>query len=86
MLLKHCKKFCLKFLKKLYFRGICTKDIYPCIIMEYCEKGGLFDVIRKTQITKEGFCRWSKEIADGMNYLHSLKILHRDLKTPKYIY
>jgi len=62
--------------------GVCTKDIYPCIIMEYCEKGGLFDVLRNEEVGKSTFCRWTREVAEGMAYLHSLKIVHRDLKSP----
>uniref|UniRef100_A0A1I7SFU4 Protein kinase domain-containing protein n=1 Tax=Bursaphelenchus xylophilus TaxID=6326 RepID=A0A1I7SFU4_BURXY len=62
--------------------GISSKEIYPCIIMEYCEQGGLFDVLRRTHVDKKLFIDWSKGIAAGMQYLHSLKIVHRDLKSP----
>jgi serine/threonine protein kinase len=61
--------------------GICTKDICPCIVMEYCEQGGLFDVLQRRKVTKALFCKWSCEIADGMAYLHSKKVVHRDLKS-----
>lgn len=63
--------------------GVCTKDIYPCIVMEYCEKGGLFDVLHHQHVGKTKFLRWAREIASGMQYLHTLKIIHRDLKSPK---
>jgi mitogen-activated protein kinase kinase kinase 13 len=61
--------------------GVSTKDICPCIIMEYCEQGGLFDVLQRRKVTKALFCKWSSEIADGMAYLHSKKVVHRDLKS-----
>ncbi|KAH7718512.1 mitogen-activated protein kinase kinase kinase 12 [Aphelenchoides avenae] len=62
--------------------GICTKDIYPCIVMEYCEQGGLFDVLRQVKVSKYLFTKFTKEIAEGMHYLHAQKIVHRDLKSP----
>lgn len=38
--------------------GICSKDIYPCIIMEFCERGALFELIQKEHIGKQKFLRW----------------------------
>lgn len=38
--------------------GICSRDIYPCIVMEYCEKGSLFDLLSKEQVGKHKFLRW----------------------------
>lgn len=51
--------------------------------MEYCQKGALFDLLRKEHVGKHKFLRWAREIASGMHYLHNdYHIIHRDLKSP----
>lgn len=67
------------------FRGICTQAPCYCIVMEYCSQGQLYEVLRNgRQITANQLIDWARQIADGMNYLHQFKIIHRDLKSPKY--
>lgn len=52
--------------------------------MEYCPNGQLYDMIRdKKEIPPPLVVDWAKQIANGMNYLHSFNIIHRDLKSPK---
>ena len=66
------------------FRGICNQSPVHCIIMEFCPNGQLYEVLRNgRQITPSLLIKWSKQIADGMHYLHLQKIIHRDLKSPK---
>lgn len=53
--------------------------------MEYCPYGQLFEVVKEgKEITPALLVDWSRQIADGMHYLHLHKIIHRDLKSPKY--
>ncbi|KAL8576599.1 hypothetical protein ACOMHN_025074 [Nucella lapillus] len=65
------------------FKGVCTQAPCYCIIMEYCPYGQLYEVLRDgKEIPPALVLDWSKQIASGMNYLHSHKIIHRDLKSP----
>ncbi|RWS17516.1 mitogen-activated protein kinase kinase kinase 13-like protein [Dinothrombium tinctorium] len=66
------------------FRGVCTQPPCYCIVMEYCPFGQLYDILKTGQqkITPSIVVDWSKQIATGMHYLHSHKIIHRDLKSP----
>ncbi|XP_046397972.1 uncharacterized protein LOC124164614 isoform X2 [Ischnura elegans] len=65
------------------FKGVCTQAPCYCIIMEYCPYGPLYNLLKDGQaIPPHRMVSWSKQIASGMNYLHSHKIIHRDLKSP----
>jgi len=69
-----------------YFSGVCTQAPCYCIIMEYCPYGQLYDVLHDgKQLPAPLLCDWAKQITNGMTYLHSHKIIHRDLKSPKYV-
>jgi serine/threonine protein kinase len=56
------------------------------MITEYMPGGSLFDLIHKTEnssklLTEERILNICEDVALGMNYLHSRKVLHCDLKS-----
>lgn len=56
----------------------------PCIVMEYMEGGTLDKLLwdKSNEINEELQLRLAKNIATGLDYLHSQNIIHRDLKSP----
>ncbi|CAL8108773.1 unnamed protein product [Calicophoron daubneyi] len=65
------------------FKGVCVEERCYCIIMEYCPCGQLYEAIHgKKSIPPATIQDWAEQIARGMRYLHSQKIMHCDLKSP----
>uniref|UniRef100_A0A1I8QEA1 Mitogen-activated protein kinase kinase kinase n=1 Tax=Stomoxys calcitrans TaxID=35570 RepID=A0A1I8QEA1_STOCA len=86
---KDAKETDIKHLRKLdheniiKFKGVCTQSPVYCIIMEFCPYGPLQNILKEEEVMLPSrLVSWSKQIALGMQYLHSHKIIHRDLKSP----
>eukprot|EP01132_Coremiostelium_polycephalum_P006175 gene6175-7689_t len=64
--------------------GGCTKIGNWAIVMEYLPGGNLMDVLADSvvNIPFKLILRMALDIAQGLHYLHSLGILHLDLKSP----
>ncbi|XP_022657512.1 tyrosine-protein kinase sid-3-like isoform X3 [Varroa destructor] len=60
-------------------QGLCLPNSW--LIMEYCEGGSLNRVLEKNQVPLRILTEWSLHIAKGMQYIHSKRVIHRDLKS-----
>uniref|UniRef100_A0A8C9RET0 non-specific serine/threonine protein kinase n=1 Tax=Scleropages formosus TaxID=113540 RepID=A0A8C9RET0_SCLFO len=58
-------------------------DDYIHIVMDYCDGGTLDDQIkeRKELFTEDHVMGWFVQAVMAVNYIHSVRILHRDIKT-----
>lgn len=55
-----------------------------CICMEYCDGGDLASQIkaaRRNLFSESKILHWFVQLALGLHYMHTTKVLHRDLKT-----
>ncbi len=64
------------------FYGVSFDQNY-CLVMEYAEGGTLEARLKETTrgLALPQQMRWAMQISHGLNQLHSLNILHRDLKS-----
>jgi len=53
------------------------------LMMDYCEGGSIFDILREleTTLTEQQIGGVLKATVAGLNYLHSKNIVHRDIKS-----
>lgn len=63
------------------FIGACTKKPHLCIVFEFMKGGSVYDSLRSVgTYPVHDILRVALEVCRGMDYLHKIKILHRDLK------
>lgn len=64
--------------------GAGTSTDAPFLVMEYVSKGDLYHILHegnKEPLTELTIIAWAMDIACGMQFLHSLGVIHRDLKS-----
>ncbi|KAL5196671.1 hypothetical protein ABZP36_000183 [Zizania latifolia] len=65
------------------FIGACTRPPILCIVTEFMRGGSIFDFLYNFRGTFQlhDVLRIASDVSKGMNYLHQINIIHRDLKT-----
>ncbi|XP_077978355.1 serine/threonine-protein kinase Nek1-like [Glandiceps talaboti] len=63
-----------------------AKELHLCIVQDYCDGGSLDERIHLASmkhecIEEKQIMQWFIQIAMAVQYIHSKKVLHRDLKT-----
>ncbi|XP_058713266.1 serine/threonine-protein kinase PAK 3-like [Poecile atricapillus] len=51
------------------------------LVMEYMDGGTLQDVVRQTRMAEGEMAAVSQECLQGLDFLHSIRVIHRDLKS-----
>lgn len=64
------------------YYGAYKKENYLMIVMEYCDGGSVLDVMQVTDspLTEQQIGAICYNMLKGLDYMHSHKILHRDIK------
>ncbi|CAF3666009.1 unnamed protein product [Rotaria sp. Silwood1] len=67
--------------------GACMESNYYALVMEYMSLGSLYDLLKNKEQTLSWPIRWSLalQITKGINCLHMMSILHRDIKSSNFL-
>lgn len=57
-----------------------SDTIKVCIEIEYCSQGTLSDLIKSKKLTEDELMGFARGILEGIEYIHSQGVIHRDLK------
>ncbi|KAL4575931.1 hypothetical protein LXL04_012018 [Taraxacum kok-saghyz] len=67
------------FVVRFFYSFTCRENLY--LVMEYLNGGDLFSLLRNLGCLEEGMARvYIAELVLALEYLHSLNVIHRDLK------
>ena len=68
----------------VYFYGAGMRDNVPFLVTEFMPRGGLDNILHGAayaQLTWGQKLSFARDTAHGLDFLHSLQLLHRDLKS-----
>ncbi|CAF3810126.1 unnamed protein product [Rotaria sordida] len=67
--------------------GACIESNYYALVMEYMSLGSLYDLLKNKEQTLSWPIRWSLalQMTKGINCLHMMSILHRDIKSSNFL-
>ncbi|XP_061564090.1 guanylate cyclase 2G [Cololabis saira] len=68
------------------FFGVCVEPPHVCLVIQYCKKGSLKDVLKASDIDLDGMFKLSfaYDIVNGMEFIHKSKLkFHGNLKPSK---
>lgn len=68
------------------FRGVFQDNDYVYILLELCSGGTVLDVLKqKTPFSEDQTASMSKQLLEGLVYLHKQRVIHRDLKLQNFL-
>ncbi|XP_068543437.1 mitogen-activated protein kinase kinase kinase 19 isoform X1 [Anas acuta] len=71
----------LKHVNIVTYLGTCLEDNILSIFMEFVPGGSISSIIHRFgPLTEIVFCKYTKQILEGVAYLHSNGVVHRDIK------
>lgn len=62
------------------YHGFIQKRHQLCILLEYCSRGSLRDVFKQHPIDEQQARVYVQQTLQGLQYLHSQGVIHRDIK------
>lgn len=67
--------------KLVQLYGVCTQRSQMCLVFEFMEKGALSDYLqaRKGRLSQDSLLGMCLDVSEGMAYLESSNLIHRDL-------
>lgn len=72
---RHLHRFC-----AVQYFGAALTPSSACIVMELATNGSLTNAIEQHKLDARAKLRMAYDVASGMNFLHTSRVIHRDLK------